>query len=150
MLSSLLLQALNIRDTAEITQVVYRDASPKLRIASVCPTVATAAASGDAVALSIFEEAGRGLGSMACAAVRKLTPPPSLTFSGVGGVFDAGELLWKPYRRFVLTRYPPARVVTPAFPPLVGALMLAFRKGGIESLHEHLERIRNTYDSVTS
>jgi len=150
MLSSLLLQALNIRDATEITQVVYRDASPKLRIASVCPTVAIVAASGDAVALSIFEEAGLGLGSMACAAVRKLTPPPSLTFSGVGGVFDAGELLWKPYRRFVLTRYPQAQVVTPAFPPLVGALMLAFRKGGIESPQQNLERIRNTYDSVTS
>ena len=46
LLSSLLLQALNIQDAAEITQVVYRDASPKLRIASVCPTVATAADSG--------------------------------------------------------------------------------------------------------
>ena len=115
-LSSLLLEALNIRDAAEITQVVYRDASPKLRIASVCPSVATAADSGDEVALRIFEEAGRGLGAMACAAVRKLTPPPSLTFSGVGGVFETGELLWKPYRGFVLTEYPHAQVVTPAFP----------------------------------
>jgi N-acetylglucosamine kinase len=149
-LSSLLLQALNIQDAAEITQVVYRDASPKLRIASVCPTVAATAASGDAVALSIFEEAGNGLGSMACAAVRKLKPPPSLTFSGVGGVFDAGELLWKPYRRFVLTEYPSAQVVTPAFPPLVGALMLALRKGGVESPQECLERIRGTYDSFAS
>lgn len=146
-LSSLLLQALNIRDAAEITQVVYRDASPKLRIASVCPTVASAAASGDLVALSIFDDAGRGLGSMACAAVRKLTPPPSLTFSGVGGVFKAGELLWKPYRRFVLNEYPQAQVVTPAFPPLVGALVLALRKGGIEPPQACLERIRDMYDS---
>jgi N-acetylglucosamine kinase len=150
MLSSLLLQALNIRDAAEITQVVYRDAFPKLRIASVCPTVAVAAASGDGVALSIFEGAGRGLGSMACAAVRKLTPPPSLTFSGVGGVFEAGELLWKPYRRFVLSEYPQAQVVTPAFSPLVGALMLAFRKGGVESSQECRERIRDTVDSFAS
>ena len=150
MLSSLLLQALNIRDAAEITQVVYRDAFPKLRIASVCPTVAVAASSGDGVALNIFEGAGRGLGSMACAAVRKLTPPPSLTFSGVGGVFEAGELLWKPYRRFVLSEYPQAQVVTPAFSPLVGALMLAFRKGGVEPSQECRERIRDTFDSFAS
>ena len=149
-LSSLLLQALNIQDAAEITQVIYRDASPKLRIAGVCPTVAAAAASGDAVALRIFEEAGRGLGSMACAAVRKLTPPPSLTFSGVGGVFETGELLWKPYRGFVLSEYPQAQVVTPAFPPLVGALMLAFRKGGVKSPQECLKRIRDSYDSFAS
>jgi N-acetylglucosamine kinase-like BadF-type ATPase len=78
-LSSLLLQALNIQDAAEITQVIYRDASPKLRIAGVCPTVAAAAASGDAVALSIFEEAGRGLGSMACAAeIPSIRPSASI------------------------------------------------------------------------
>jgi N-acetylglucosamine kinase len=147
MLSTQLLQALDIQDAAEITQVVYRDVSPKLRIASVCPTVASVAASGDPVAMSIFEKAGEGLGSMACAAVRKLTPPPTLTFSGVGGVFEAGELLWKPYRRFVSNQYPQARVVTPAFPPLVGALMLAMRKGGVGAPPACLERIRETYDS---
>jgi len=141
-LSSLLLEALAIQDASEITQAVYRAASPKLRIASVCPTVATAAASGDTVALGIFEEAGCGLGSMACAAARKLTPPPSLTFSGTGGVSEAGELLWRPYRGFVLTEYPQAEVVTPAFPPLVGALVLAFRMGGMEYPMEWLERIR--------
>jgi hypothetical protein len=97
--------------------------------------------------MSIFEKAGEGLGSMACAAVRKLTPPPTLTFSGVGGVFEAGELLWRPYRRFVLNQYPQARVVTPAFPPLVGALVLALRKGGVSDPQPCLERIRDMYDS---
>ena len=148
LLSSLLLQALDIHDASEITQVVYRDVSPKLRIAGVCSAVAAAAASGDKVAGSIFEEAGRGLGSMACAAARKLMMPPSLTFSGVGGVFESGELLWRPYREFVLTEYPRAQVVAPAFPPLVGALMLALRQGGVDTSKEHLERIRRSYDSV--
>jgi len=148
-LSSLFLQALNIEDASGITQAVYRDASPKLRIASMCPIVAMAAASGDTVALGIFEEAGRGLGSMACAAVRKLTPPPSLTFSGVGGVFETGELLWKPYRRHVLTNYPQAQIVPPAFPPLVGAVMLAFHKRGVDTPQDWLERIRQSYDSAS-
>ena len=73
-----------------------------------------------------------------------------LTFSGVGGVFETGELLWKPYRGFVLSEYPHAQVVTPAFPPLVGALMLAFRKGGVKSPQECLKRIRDSYDSFAS
>jgi N-acetylglucosamine kinase len=145
MLSSLLLQAVNIQSAAEITQVVYRDTSPKLRIASVCPIVATAAASGDLVALSIFDEAGRGLGRMACAAARKLKPPASFTFSGVGGVFGSGELLWRPYREFVLSEYPQGQVVRPAFLPLVGALILALWKGGLDIQQE---RIRRSYDSL--
>lgn len=150
MLSSMLLQALDIRDVPEITQAVYRDASPKLRIASVCSTVAAAAASGDEVAIRIFEEAGHSLGSMACAAARKLTPLPSLTFSGVGGVFESGDLLWKPYRESVLSEYQQAQVLSPAFPPLVGALILALRKGQVETPQESLERIRLSYDSLES
>ena len=150
MLSSMLLQALDIRDVPEITQAVYRDASPKLRIASVCSTVAAAAASGDEVAIRIFEEAGHGLGSMACAAARKLTPLPSLTFSGVGGVFESGDLLWKPYRESVLSEYQQAQVVSPVFPPLVGALILALRKGQVDTPQESLERIRLSYDSLES
>lgn len=150
LLSSALLRALDIHEAPEITQAVYRDASPKLRIAGVCSRVAAAAASGDKVAVNIFEEAGRGLGSMACAAARKLSPPPSLTFSGVGGVFESGDLLWRPYREFVLTEYPQAQVVSPAFSPLVGALLLAFRKGGVNTSQESLERIRGSYDSLVS
>jgi N-acetylglucosamine kinase-like BadF-type ATPase len=148
LLSSLLLQALNIHDPAEITQVIYRDASPKLRIAGVSSTVAAAAASGDKVATGIFEAAGRGLGRMACAAARKLTPPPSQTFSGVGGVFESGELLWNPYRERVLAECPQAQVVAPAYPPLVGALILAFRKGGGETPQAWLDQVRNSYASV--
>jgi N-acetylglucosamine kinase-like BadF-type ATPase len=147
-LSSLLLQALNIQDPAEITQVVYRDASPKLRIAGVSSAVAAAAASGDKVAAGIFEEAGRGLGRMACAAARKLTPPPSQTFSGVGGVFESGELLWKPYRECVLAEFPQAQVVAPAYPPLVGALILASRKGGGNTPQEWLDQVRDSYASA--
>lgn len=145
-LSSLLLQALDIHDAAEITQAVYRDVSPKLRIASVCSTVAAAAMSGDAVAAKIFEEAGRGLGVMACAAARKLKVPPSLTFSGVGGVFQSGDLLWRPYREFVLSQHSAARVMAPAFPPLVGAVMLAFRHGEVTVSPELLQRLSRSYD----
>jgi N-acetylglucosamine kinase-like BadF-type ATPase len=148
MLSSLLLRALDIDQVPEITQAVYRDVSPKLRIASVCSTVAAAAASGDEVAVRIFEEAGNSLGSMACAAARKLVPLPSLMFSGVGGVFESGDLLWKPYREAVLSEYSQAQVVSPAFPPLVGALILALRHGQGDISQESLERIRLSYDSL--
>jgi glucosamine kinase len=150
MLSTLLLQALEIHQIPEITQAVYRDMSPKLRIASVCSTVAAAAASGDEVAIRIFEEAGHSLGSMACAAARKLAPSPSLTFSGVGGVFESGDLLWKPYREAVLSEYSQARVLSPVFPPLVGALILALRHGQVDTPQESLERIQRSYDSLQS
>jgi N-acetylglucosamine kinase-like BadF-type ATPase len=148
LLSSRMLEALNIHDPDEITQAVYRDGSPKLRIAGVSSMVAAAAASGDKVAAGIFEEAGRGLGRMACAAARKLMPSPSQTFSGVGGVFESGELLWKPYREFVLTEWPEAQVVAPAYPPLVGALILALRKDGVDTPQEWLEQVWDSYASV--
>ena len=75
-------------------------------------------------------------------------PSPSQTFSGVGGVFESGELLWKPYREFVLTEWPEAQVVAPAYPPLVGALILALRKDGVDTPQEWLEQVWDSYASV--
>ena len=146
-LSSRLLQLLAIHHASEITQAVYQDPSPKLRIASVCSTVAAAAVSGDPVALSIIESAGRDLATMACAAARKLAPSP-LVFSGIGGVFDSCELLRKFYGDFLLRECSAAEVVEPAFPPLVGALMLAFKQGGAGTSDETIEQIRRTYPPV--
>ena len=145
-LTSLILEALKIPDTAAITQAIYRDPVPKLRMAAMSAVVAQAAEAGDEVARKIFLEGGKRLGGMACAVVRKLQiAEAQLSFSAVGGVFQAGELLWKPYRDFVLSQYPAAKVVPPEFPPLVGALILAFKNSGASMSGQRLERLTSSY-----
>jgi N-acetylglucosamine kinase-like BadF-type ATPase len=145
-LTSLVLEALKIPGPAEMTQVIYRDPAPKLRIAALSAVAAQAAESGDEAARRIFLEGGTRLGEMACAVVRKLhIAEERLSFSAVGGVFQAGELLWKPYCNFVLSQYPASKVVRPEFPPLVGALILAFKNSGLSISGQWLERLTTSY-----
>jgi N-acetylglucosamine kinase-like BadF-type ATPase len=146
-LTAAILRALETSDVAAITRVIYRDPAPKLRIASVSSVAAEAARSGDPIALAIFVEAGRGLGELACAVSRKLRiPPAEILFSAVGGVFQAGEIIWQPYREFVLSKYPEGKVVEPEFPAVVGALIIAFNRKGISISGERLTRLAQSYD----
>jgi N-acetylglucosamine kinase-like BadF-type ATPase len=145
-LTLLILDAMKIPDAAAMTQVIYRDPAPKLRIAALSAIVSQAAEAGDEVACRIFLDGGTRLGEMACAVVRKLhIAEDRLSFSAVGGVFQAGELLWKPYRDFALSQYPAAKVVRPHFPPLVGALILAFKNSGFSISGQWLERLTSSY-----
>lgn len=131
-LTPLVLQALGIPHAGLITRAVYQDPSPKLRIASLSPVVTQAAGQGDIVARSIFEESGRRLGILAGAVARRLRLPElSCSFSATGGVMQAGELIWRPYRESLHAQFPGAQVVAPEFPPVVGALLLALKQGGV-------------------
>jgi N-acetylglucosamine kinase-like BadF-type ATPase len=62
-LTSLILEALKIPDTAAITQAIYRDRVPKLRMAAMSAVVTQAAEAGDEVARKIFLEGGKRLGA---------------------------------------------------------------------------------------
>jgi glucosamine kinase len=144
-LTRLVLEALQIEDPAQITQI-YRDLIPKLRIAAMSAVAAQAAEAGDSIACEIFSEGGRQLGEMACAVARKLQMTESrLVFSAVGGVFQAGQLLWKPYRQCVLAHYPAARVMLPVFPPLGGALILALKQAGISVSAKLLKELTDSF-----
>jgi glucosamine kinase len=149
-LTSLILQALRIDDPDKITHAIYRDPAPKLRIAAISAVASQAAEAGDPVSRRIFAEGGKRLGEIACAVVRKLgIPKHQLTFSAVGGVFQAGELLWDPYRQFVLSLHPAAEVIHPEFPPLVGALILALRAGGISVSQTLLKQLSKSYGELS-
>jgi len=152
LLTPSILEVLGLEDECGITDAVYRDGQPKLRIASIATVVATAAQKGDAVARKILEEGGKRLGAMACAVARKLQiPERSLKFSAVGGVFQAGAQLWNPYRRFVLSRYPLAMAAPPAFPPVIGALILAYTRCNIRLSSRRLDNLlRNSQKMQTT
>jgi glucosamine kinase len=142
-LTALILEAIKAREVSEIPLLIYRDPHPKLRIAEISALAAQAALRGDLVARDLFLRGGRGLGALVCAAGRKLNfRPPSLIASGVGGVFQSAELIWKPFREEVLRQHPEATIAPPVFSPLIGALLLAYLNSGLKvspSLQSQLE-----------
>jgi N-acetylglucosamine kinase-like BadF-type ATPase len=144
-LTALVLESMKIQKVAEIAQIVYEDLHPKLRIAQICTLAAQAARDGDPVAKNLFVRGGQGLGELACAVSRRLGfSNSSFVVSGVGGVFQSAELIWEPYQEEVLKHYPRATTVPPLFPSLVGALLLAYRNGGVEISFRLLKQIESS------
>lgn len=143
-LTPLVLQSLNVEDATLIPQVLYRDPAPKSRIAHLCSIAAQAAQSGDPLARKLFSKGGKGLGEMACSIIRRLhLNGPSVVASGVGGVFHAGDLIWNPYQQEILRQFPEAEVAPPRFPPVVGALLLAYQNGGEPLSPQLLQALSN-------
>src|SRR5262249_39392860 len=127
------LEAIKARAVSEIPLLIYQDPHPKLRIAEISALAAQAALRGDLVARDLFLRGGQGLGALVCAVGRKLNfRPPSLVASGVGGVFQSAELIWKPFCEEVLRQHPEATIARPVFSPLIGALLLAYLNSGLK------------------
>jgi len=112
-------------------------------IAAVAPLAVAAARDGDAVATGILQRAGEGLASMVWAVARALawhaTAFPLVT---TGGMFEAGDLLRASLFSTLKTLDCPAASLEAAFPPEVGAALLAARAAGLptQMLMERLSR----------
>lgn len=102
---------------------IHGSDSPAGEMAAFAPAVADVARSGDAVARSIWHEAGGRLAEAVVAAATDL--PQRITWGG--GLFAVGDLLHDPFRAQVLRRLPGADLLEPRGNALDGAVLLAHR-----------------------
>jgi N-acetylglucosamine kinase-like BadF-type ATPase len=119
-------EAFVLDDVRDITRLVYAHDFSRATLASLAPAVAAAAAGGDIVARDIMTYAGQELGRSAVAVARTLEMDAPFVYAA-GGVFGAGELVLEPFRRTVQDALVGATVSPAAYPPVVGALLLARR-----------------------
>ncbi len=100
-----------------------------------------AARSGDPVAQAVIAWSARELGKSACAVIRQLgIEKETFDVVLVGSVFDGGDLYTDPLRETIHKTAPDAHLVRLAAPPVVGGVVLAMQKTGLETghLHQHL------------
>lgn len=102
-----------------LARKIYNDPSERVFVTGLAPVLASVAASGDAVALSLCEEAASELAALASALRSRLGS--SLPVCGTGGVLSA-PVIWD--RFAALTG-----AVRPAAPPEIGAALLAAGAG---------------------
>jgi glucosamine kinase len=116
----------------QVRQLVYSPAVDRARIAQLAPLVFQAARQGDAAAQAILERAGQELAELGLAVLRRLgLQQQAVRVAPVGGLFQAGEGLRVPFARHLQSGAPQAEVVEPACPPVLGALLLALKAGGV-------------------
>jgi N-acetylglucosamine kinase-like BadF-type ATPase len=116
----------------QLPHVVYVAGFSRDRISLLAPKVVQAENVGDSIALGISSNAGRELAMAALGVIRQLFQDgePVDVFR-TGGVFDAGEVLLRPFRQALRDAWPTAQDRQPRFPPVVGGLILAARAQGI-------------------
>jgi N-acetylglucosamine kinase-like BadF-type ATPase len=131
---------------AEVRREVYKDdARDRPRIAAIAEVVAQAAADGDVVASEILRESAEELALLGAAALRKLgkenTP---FTVYPAGGIFRVGRPIFEPFATTLKKLAPEALLKTAAFPPVIGALLLAMRQLDLAVTGTVVQRIRAT------
>ena len=112
---------------------------------SLAPRIFDEAEAGDQVARQLINWAGNELGELAKAVIRQLKFK-SLEFEVVlvGSMFEGGQLLIDPMQTTIEQIAPGARLVKLTVPPVVGALLIGMRAGGMEPTPEIRENLVNS------
>jgi N-acetylglucosamine kinase-like BadF-type ATPase len=130
------LTRLGVDSAQDIVESVYVKKMTVAEMAGVSSLVTEAARKGDRVARSILEEAGHELAEMATTVARRLSlERAAYDVATVGSVFSSPPVI-NAFTEELRERSPMGRIVSPAFPQVFGSVMLAMRKGGVETTTE--------------
>ncbi|NLG68107.1 MAG: ATPase [Firmicutes bacterium] len=149
-LTELLLQHFAAENLDALIRVVYADDGlDRPAVARLARLVAVAAREGDPAALTIYVQAARELCGLAVAVAEALSMEgPSVYYSG--GVFEAGRPLVEPFESAVRASLRGANVAPAHHPPLVGALLMAYRQVGYTVSPALLARLRSQLERTSS
>ena len=97
-LTAAVLRQLGIERASLIPETIHQSFEAKLRVAEISTVVSEHAEAGDGVASEILGTAIRGLAELAGAVIGQLSwNSLPVAVSGVGGVFRAGERIWRAF-----------------------------------------------------
>jgi len=103
------------------------------------------AAQNDPVALDVIRWAGTELGDMACGVIRQLgLENEPVEVVQIGSVWNGHPLMTETARNTIQTVAPHARLVRLNAPPVVGGVVLAMHRLGLETAHLRQKLIEST------
>jgi N-acetylglucosamine kinase-like BadF-type ATPase len=110
----------------DLSTAIYSPSMTNDRLAGFGRDVVRVARASDEVAIEIIREAGRELGIVAVAVIKKLRmQTEKFPIATVGGVYGAGELILESMREEIHKTARHAILTQPLFPPVVAAARLA-------------------------
>ena len=147
----LIARRLEVSEPQGIIARVYAGHMTVSEIASLSALVSQAADGGDGVAIEILSEKGRILGELVVSAASKLDMLGArFGVSLNGGVFKAGWPILGPMEESIHAAAPRAEVVEPKLPPACGALVLLFRRAGVEVDGRLVARMRSSLKTASA
>ena len=141
-----LLQHFHKESLWDIRTGVYNDEISRADIARIAVLVSELSARSDSVASQILEIAAEELADIAWAVVIKLGLESQAMVSPIGGVFQAKEPLLYLFQEKLSNKLPGTQVIPARYPPVLGAILMAFQASKIAidpEVHRNLEMARD-------
>lgn len=121
-----------LKDFDSIIKKVYNSANSTQDIAGIAPLVSKAAENGDDVAIDIIKDSAKELALSAISVIQGLKmQDKSFPVAFSGSVFNAGDLILKPFEEHIISISPYADIVKPSLNPAIGAVLLALKSAGV-------------------
>lgn len=122
LLETTITEHLGLVQVHEISDWLYQTKRTNKEVAALVPVVVETARIGDFVSKSILIEAGRALGLLTRALLRKTK---GLDLGLVGGIGHIWEFIEPSFLSTVQEEFPTLQILKPNFPPSVGAALLS-------------------------
>ena len=145
-----LIQRWKLRDRDELVSALRARTWSRIDVASMAEWVAMTASSGDNVAQQIMRRAGEELGLLAISVIRQLQIEDEFRIVLTGGVFQAGEIVIEPMKQKVKSIAPSAQLTSPLYPPVLGAVFMAWRMLGLPLEPERMANAMNQLSLLSS
>ena len=121
-----IIEHLGLSSLENLIEVIYQQGWGVKEIAALAPIVDGAAASGDAVALTIIENAVKELVQATQAVIDEIFSPTEVVeLVTTGSVWQSLSLIRDKFQASIVTRSPGAKVIFPRYEPAYGAALLA-------------------------
>jgi N-acetylglucosamine kinase-like BadF-type ATPase len=142
---------LGLTDLKAVHAAIYSGQISRPQIARLTVPVVADAQAGDAVAQRLLNYAAYQLSIAALAVVEQLgMTETGLDVFPTGGVFEASPILADAFPRYIAYQAPAVQVKNPAFPPIIGGLLLALEAVGTTPTASVVETIRATFPQAAA
>ncbi len=139
-----IIQFWKLKDFDSIIKKVYGMTNSVQDIASIAPLVSKAAEARDEVAVEILKDSARELALCTISVIKGLRMEnDKFTVAISGSVFNAGDIIIKPFKEYIASVSMSANIINPMFSPVIGAVLLALQETGVCINKEILYNISN-------
>ena len=138
-------ERLALAEMDELMNRLYAAEMTRTQIAALAPLVFEASAQGDAVAQNLIRRGCEAMADCALAVARKLGMDRGTSELAItGGLTNAGEALFNPFRAAVAQRLPACQVQKARLIPAIGAALLALELTGTQLDNEVIAVVKQS------
>ena len=146
LIEKMLLEDWQLSHLAKLVNMLINEPNYRHVVASASYIASKAAAQGDEVALSIYEEAAHEMSRLVLTGIKRNGGTWEGPIVAAGGAWKGSSRMFETFKKDILEVYPQAEVTYPIFEPVVGcAIYRQFKEG--KTFAELEEKVRQGFEA---